>query len=305
MDRMNALREKIHRNLITELIQGHVGPTNSPTYNRWRGGFANYCNQTTQLQGSVVDNFDYLEDSDQISPGNYAVLRDIFTGDGRAREKIDAAIQEIQKIERSSDSNTRPTPVADPSAGQLKVNQGTNRTTNYYKIKVGITNSQHSTAERMILSFRDLIRDLQRILNGTSPIEEGYRIVHDGEYRETSFGIRVQEAQNKLVDMLRGVCSDNIMRKSNIVLEIWFDLLRYLERTCEMSVCGIGWENSIVLVVKTGTSFDQKKLKLEVRSRFRELFSTIGQGDDVVNLVSLENLSSSDADSLIKRLNSV
>lgn len=91
--------KRIHNELILELVNGHVGHSeNTRTYTNWKMRFKNYCDQTTEIDGNVRSNFQYLEDHYYLNPGNYKVLEQIFNGDKDALEKIQTAAYKIQII---------------------------------------------------------------------------------------------------------------------------------------------------------------------------------------------------------------
>lgn len=92
--------KRIHNDLIKALINGHVGQDeNSETYFRWKMGFRNYYKEeTTEIEGPVMRNFDYLENIGKLSPGEYEVLKEIFAEDRKPIGKIDKAFNEIDNI---------------------------------------------------------------------------------------------------------------------------------------------------------------------------------------------------------------
>lgn len=89
----------IHIDLLSELIDGHIGHNmDKETFNRVKVISAMYCGPPIQKQCSVIESFRFLEDTDMISPGNYAVLKDIFTGNHMALKKIDEAACKIKNL---------------------------------------------------------------------------------------------------------------------------------------------------------------------------------------------------------------
>lgn len=99
--------KRIHNGLIKALINGHVGQNeNSKTYVRWKMGFRNYYEEeTTEIEGTVMGNFEYLENIGKLSPGEYKVLKEIFAEDRKAIGKIDKAFNEINNIRPTAKSS--------------------------------------------------------------------------------------------------------------------------------------------------------------------------------------------------------
>lgn len=99
--------KRIHNALITALINGHVGhKENSKTYVRWKMGFKNYYKEeTTEIEGDVLANFEYLDNIGKLSPGEYDVLKKIFAEDRKAIRKIDEAFKKIDNITSTAKSS--------------------------------------------------------------------------------------------------------------------------------------------------------------------------------------------------------
>lgn len=65
-----------------------------------------YGDETTELEGDVMGNFEYLENKNELSPGNYDVLKKIFAGDRKAMKKIENAINKIENIKSTAGRST-------------------------------------------------------------------------------------------------------------------------------------------------------------------------------------------------------
>lgn len=69
-------------------------------------GFKNYYKEeTTEIEGDVMANFEYLDNIDKLSPGKYDVLKDIFAEDRKAIKKIDEAFKKIDNITSTANSS--------------------------------------------------------------------------------------------------------------------------------------------------------------------------------------------------------
>lgn len=100
--------EKIHNKLLQELINGHVGhKERAKTYVRWKMGFRNHCDDTSEEDGDVMGNFDYLEAKHKLFPGKYDVLKEIFAEDRKALTKIEIAAEKIETIKSTLKSLNR------------------------------------------------------------------------------------------------------------------------------------------------------------------------------------------------------
>lgn len=69
--------------------------------------FKNHCDDTTQNKGCVRGNFEYLEKTEAIAPGEYDVLKKIFAEDKEALSKIEKALTEIKKLKPSAKSSNK------------------------------------------------------------------------------------------------------------------------------------------------------------------------------------------------------
>lgn len=76
------------------------------TYVNWKMRFKDYSvDNPAVLKGSVIGHFVYLEDTEKIAPGNYDVLKKIFTDDRKALRKIEEAVNKIKKIKSTAKSS--------------------------------------------------------------------------------------------------------------------------------------------------------------------------------------------------------
>lgn len=76
------------------------------TYVNWKMRFKDYSGDNPAvLKGSVIGHFVYLEDTEKLAPGNYDVLKKIFTDDRKALRKIEEAVNKIKKIKSTAKSS--------------------------------------------------------------------------------------------------------------------------------------------------------------------------------------------------------
>lgn len=307
----------IHTNLINELIEGHVGHNpKSKSYSKWKGGFKKYCDRPVQYDGSVMENFEYLEETDQIRPSNYTVLLDIFTGDREAIEKIKEAENEIKDIfgKESSDIGKRPIQVADPSAaygnnteamynmntGQQREAQAAGEMTTYAKIQVIKTDGENTFGKKMTNKFRNYFNDLRLSDPALPMIEIGYKFTHDREMEERyrPFHIKVKNVITELANLLENLNLNGISPRATKISQTWFLLLRNVEIKHRLSVCEVGWNNHITILVKIHKESPKEydNLKREVVSRFIEVYREIGQ--EARFTATVESLTSTEADDL-------
>lgn len=69
-------------------------------------GFKNYYKEeTTEIDGDVLANFEYLDNIGKLSPGEYDVLKKIFAEDRKAIRKIDEAFKKIDNITSTAKSS--------------------------------------------------------------------------------------------------------------------------------------------------------------------------------------------------------
>lgn len=92
------------------LINGHIGyKENTKTHTDWKMKFKTYCDDTTQREGCVRGNIEYLEKKKTIGHGNYGVLKKIFAEDEKALCKIEEALTEIEKLRSSANISNKNT----------------------------------------------------------------------------------------------------------------------------------------------------------------------------------------------------
>lgn len=166
----------------------------------------------------------------------------------------------------------------------------------FVKFVVEIKNGENFFLKKMTTLLHNLIIGLKSNYSILSWIDKGYMITNgEGTDRiyPKLFGTMMHDVQESLAELLFQERKNDSTAKPRKILGIYFALLHTLKKQFGMTTVEIGWDHSIIILLKTDGKYEgdasdkYESLKAKLKLHFEDMFCLNGKVSvDIQNLTT-------------------